>query len=132
MPSISLCNSIKRRFPKLKELMMEIFHFPFRMSKVSCTARNFTLHPSSLIEIFELLFSIVLSIVSKRKVLYLLQSVSKVNYYFKLCKIYRTMELLEALNWRYATKKMNGQAVPQDKVDKILQAAHLAPTSSGL
>ncbi len=42
------------------------------------------------------------------------------------------MELLEALNWRYATKKMNGQAVPQDKVDKILQAAHLAPTSSGL
>lgn len=42
------------------------------------------------------------------------------------------MELLDALNWRYATKKMNGQAVPQDKVDKILNAAHLAPTSSGL
>jgi len=42
------------------------------------------------------------------------------------------MELLDALNWRYATKKMNGQVVPQDKVDKILQAAHLAPTSSGL
>jgi len=42
------------------------------------------------------------------------------------------MELLDALNWRYATKKMNGQAVPQDKVDQILKAAHLAPTSSGL
>ncbi|GAA4787943.1 NAD(P)H-dependent oxidoreductase [Olivibacter ginsenosidimutans] len=42
------------------------------------------------------------------------------------------MELLEALNWRYATKKMNGQAVSQDKVNIILQAVHLAPTSSGL
>ncbi|QNL48036.1 nitroreductase family protein [Olivibacter sp. SDN3] len=42
------------------------------------------------------------------------------------------MQLLEALNWRYATKKMNGQPVPQEKVDKILEAAYLAPTSSGL
>jgi nitroreductase / dihydropteridine reductase len=42
------------------------------------------------------------------------------------------MELLNALNWRYATKKMNGQAVPQEKVDKILEAAYLAPSSSGL
>lgn len=42
------------------------------------------------------------------------------------------MSLIEALNWRYATKKMNGQAVPQDKVDQILEAARLAPTSSGL
>lgn len=42
------------------------------------------------------------------------------------------MELLTALNWRYATKKMNGNTVPQDKVDAILDAAHLAPTSSGL
>jgi nitroreductase len=42
------------------------------------------------------------------------------------------MELINALNWRYATKKMNGQAVPQDKVNTILEAAHLAPTSSGL
>jgi len=42
------------------------------------------------------------------------------------------MELLDALNWRYATKKMNGQSVPQEKIEKILQAAHLAPTSSGL
>ncbi|MFC3197476.1 nitroreductase family protein [Parapedobacter deserti] len=42
------------------------------------------------------------------------------------------MQLLEALNWRYATKKMNGQPVPQEKVDKVLEAAYLAPTSSGL
>ncbi|MGF1922968.1 MAG: NAD(P)H-dependent oxidoreductase [Bacteroidia bacterium] len=42
------------------------------------------------------------------------------------------MSLIDALNWRYATKKMNGNAVPQDKVDQILEAARLAPTSSGL
>lgn len=42
------------------------------------------------------------------------------------------MKLLESLRWRYATKKMNGQAVPQDQVDKIIEAAYLAPTSSGL
>lgn len=42
------------------------------------------------------------------------------------------MSLIEALKWRYATKKMNGEKVSQDKVDQILAAAHLAPTSSGL
>jgi len=42
------------------------------------------------------------------------------------------MELINALKWRYATKKMNGKAVSQDKVNEILDAAHLAPTSSGL
>jgi len=42
------------------------------------------------------------------------------------------MSLIDALNWRYAVKKMNGQPVDQDKVDKIIQAALLAPTSSGL
>ncbi len=42
------------------------------------------------------------------------------------------MELLNALNWRYATKKMNGQSVSQEKVDAILEAAYLAPSSSGL
>ena len=41
--------------------------------------------------------------------------------------------LNEKLNWRYATKKMDaGRVVPQDKVDRILEAARLAPTSSGL
>jgi nitroreductase/dihydropteridine reductase len=42
------------------------------------------------------------------------------------------MSLIEALNWRYATKKMNGQIVPEEKVSQIIKAAHLAPTSSGL
>ncbi|MGO3307136.1 MAG: nitroreductase family protein, partial [Sphingobacterium sp.] len=42
------------------------------------------------------------------------------------------MSLLQDLNWRYATKKMNGESVPQEKVDYILEAARLAPTSSGL
>lgn len=42
------------------------------------------------------------------------------------------MKLIESLNWRYATKKMNGQPVPQEKVDYIIDAANLAPTSSGL
>lgn len=42
------------------------------------------------------------------------------------------MSLLDALKWRYATKKMNGEKVPQHKVDQILEAARLAPTSSGI
>lgn len=42
------------------------------------------------------------------------------------------MELIDALNWRYATKKMNGEKVADDKLNQIIEAAHLAPTSSGL
>lgn len=42
------------------------------------------------------------------------------------------MSLIDAFNWRYATKKMNGQKVPQEHIDQIIKAAHLAPTSSGL
>jgi nitroreductase/dihydropteridine reductase len=42
------------------------------------------------------------------------------------------MNFLESLNWRYATKRMNGKKVSQDKIDIILEAARLAPTSSGL
>ncbi len=42
------------------------------------------------------------------------------------------MSLITALNWRYAVKKMNGEIVPQEKVNLILEAARLAPTSSGL
>ena len=42
-------------------------------------------------------------------------------------------ELLQKLQWRYATKKMDPtKAVSQDKVDRIIEAARLAPTSSGL
>jgi nitroreductase/dihydropteridine reductase len=42
------------------------------------------------------------------------------------------MELLDKLKWRYAAKAMNGQKVSEDKIDTILEAASLAPTSSGL
>jgi len=42
------------------------------------------------------------------------------------------MSLLEDLKWRYATKKMTGAPVEQEKVDYIIEAARLAPTSSGL
>lgn len=41
--------------------------------------------------------------------------------------------LLEKLQWRYATKKMDStKSVADDKVDRIIEAARLAPTSSGL
>lgn len=42
------------------------------------------------------------------------------------------MELIDKLNWRYASKAMNGKKVAQDKIDTIIEAASLAPTSSGL
>jgi len=42
------------------------------------------------------------------------------------------MELIDKLNWRYAAKAMNGQKVPQEKIDTIIEAISLAPTSSGL
>jgi nitroreductase len=43
------------------------------------------------------------------------------------------MDLIERLNWRYAAKKMNPtRKVPEEKVNRILEAARLAPTSSGL
>jgi nitroreductase/dihydropteridine reductase len=41
--------------------------------------------------------------------------------------------LIDKLQWRYATKKMNpALPVPQDKVDRILEAVRLTATSSGL
>ncbi|WP_420146082.1 NAD(P)H-dependent oxidoreductase [Sphingobium sp.] len=41
--------------------------------------------------------------------------------------------LIDRLNWRYATKKMNPEkGVSEDKIDRILEAVRLAPTSSGL
>lgn len=41
--------------------------------------------------------------------------------------------LIEKLNWRYATKKMDpSKVVSEDKVERIVEAARLAPTSSGL
>lgn len=41
--------------------------------------------------------------------------------------------LIERLQWRYAAKKLDAaKAVSPDKVERILEAARLAPTSSGL
>ncbi|RAU82443.1 nitroreductase family protein [Pontibacter arcticus] len=42
------------------------------------------------------------------------------------------MSLLENLNWRYATKRMTGEQVPQEKVDYILEATRLSASSMGL
>lgn len=42
------------------------------------------------------------------------------------------MNLIESLEWRYACKKMNGQPVPEEKINTILEAIRLAPTSMGL
>lgn len=42
-------------------------------------------------------------------------------------------DLIQKLQWRYATKKMDpSKAVPQEKVDRILEAIRLTATSSGL
>jgi len=42
------------------------------------------------------------------------------------------MNILEALEWRYASKRMNGKKVPAEKVDAILEAIRMAPSSMGL
>ena len=42
------------------------------------------------------------------------------------------MNFYDAINWRYATKKMNGDAVPKEKLDNIFNAIQMAPTSIGL
>ena len=42
------------------------------------------------------------------------------------------MSFLSQLNWRYATKKYDTTAkLPQEKLDQILEAIRMAPTSSG-
>lgn len=42
------------------------------------------------------------------------------------------MSVLSNLNWRYAAKRMNGQKVPAEKIENILESIQLAPTSIGL
>mgnify|MGYP003344065214 CR=1 FL=1 len=43
------------------------------------------------------------------------------------------MDLMDRLNWRYACKKMDpSKKVAEETVDRIVEAARLAPTSSGL
>jgi len=42
------------------------------------------------------------------------------------------MSTLNNLKWRYATKRMNGQKVSSEKLENILDAIQLAPTSIGM
>jgi nitroreductase/dihydropteridine reductase len=42
------------------------------------------------------------------------------------------MELIKALNWRYAVKRMNGIKVPEEKIHNILEATRLSASSMGL
>jgi nitroreductase / dihydropteridine reductase len=42
------------------------------------------------------------------------------------------MNLIQSLEWRYASKRMNGQRVPEEKINTILEAIRLAPSSMGL
>ena len=42
------------------------------------------------------------------------------------------MKLLDALEWRYAVKKMNGTKVPAEKLETIIEATRLAPSGFGL
>jgi nitroreductase len=42
------------------------------------------------------------------------------------------MSYLENLEWRYATKRMNGNKIPKEKLENILKAIQLSPSSIGL
>ncbi len=43
-----------------------------------------------------------------------------------------TTHFMDALNWRYAVKKMNGKKVSDEKVERILNAIQLSPSGIGL
>ena len=40
--------------------------------------------------------------------------------------------LTKQLEWRYATKRMNGKTIPEEKINNILEAIRLTPSSYGL
>ena len=42
------------------------------------------------------------------------------------------MDIIKVLQWRYATKRMSGKKVPQEKVETILEAIRLSASSIGL
>ena len=42
------------------------------------------------------------------------------------------MKAVEAMQWRYAVKAMNGEKVSDEKIERILEAIRLSPSSSGL
>lgn len=42
------------------------------------------------------------------------------------------MDYLEQLNWRYATKRMTGEKIPPEILDRIFESIRLTPSSFGL
>jgi len=42
------------------------------------------------------------------------------------------MNAVEAMQWRYAVKAMNGEKVSDEKIERILEAIRLSPSSTGL
>ena len=42
------------------------------------------------------------------------------------------MSIIDSLKWRYATKRMNSQVVPSEKIDTLLEAIRLSASGFGL
>lgn len=42
------------------------------------------------------------------------------------------MNAVEAMQWRYAVKAMSGEKITDDKIERILEAIRLSPSSTGL
>jgi len=42
------------------------------------------------------------------------------------------MSIIDSLKWRYATKRMNSQVVPSEKIDTLLEAIQLSASGFGL
>jgi len=47
-------------------------------------------------------------------------------------KNFKTMNLIETLNWRYATKKFSSKKVPADQLDQIVEAINLSASAAGM
>lgn len=42
------------------------------------------------------------------------------------------MDIVSLLNWRYATKRMNGEEISEEKLNRILKSIHLSASSIGI
>ncbi len=42
------------------------------------------------------------------------------------------MDFIQALNWRYAVKKMNAKKITEEKLKRVIESISLAPTSMGM
>lgn len=51
-----------------------------------------------------------------------------IHHKFKI----RMKNITDILKWRYAAKRMTGEKIHPEKINKILEAAHLAPSGIGL